>query len=263
MKTMFGKVACIGLLALASATYAVAGSVLIVTGSSGTSEPDTTFAVYTNLQTLHEAVGNTVTLSSDIPVDLSSYSQVWDIRFSPVFALTAAQQAEYLAYLQAGGGMFIMGENSGFMDRNNSILSLITAAGGGTLTFNGNLAQTQDVIAPFTGPNTVTQVTYAASGGVDGKGTGDWITQVSGQNQGSGVAFGKGDLANAELGALTVIFDVNFMQNGYYLPGSQDLTKNLIGFVQGEVEGVPDSASTAFALLFGLAGLAFCKRRIS
>jgi len=61
--------------------------------------------------------------------------------------------------------MFVMGENSGFATRNNSVLALIAAAGGGTLTFTTPNA-TQTVVAPFTGPNPVASLFYLAPGGV-------------------------------------------------------------------------------------------------
>jgi len=109
--------------ALAMASYANAGSVLIINGSTGTSEPGTTAAITNNLQTLHQAVGNTVTVVSDIPVNFAGYSQIWDIRFSNNFAMTVAQQNQYLGFLQGGGGMFLMGENSFFMDRNTAAFS--------------------------------------------------------------------------------------------------------------------------------------------
>lgn len=75
----------IGAMALMISGSALAGSVLIVNGSSSTTEPDTTAAITSNLSTLHTAVGNTVTVSSDIPTDLSGYAQIWDIRFSDHF----------------------------------------------------------------------------------------------------------------------------------------------------------------------------------
>lgn len=237
---------------------------MIINGSSGTSEAGTTSSITTNLDTLHQAVGNTVTISDGIPADLSPYSQVWDIRFSNNFALSVSDRALYGGFLGAGGGMFVMGENSGFMDRNNSILSLISEVGGGNLNF-ALPNSSQDVISPFTGPNPVTQVNYAAPGGVDGNGSGDWITKVNGLEQGTGVAWGVGDLSNAQLGALTVIFDVNFMQLNAGTD-QENLTKNLIGFVQGEVEPppppvnrVPDSGHTL--ALLGLSVFALLTAR--
>jgi len=238
-----------------------AGNVLIINGSSQTSEPGTTSAITTNLQTLHQAVGNTVTISDSVPANLAGYGQIWDIRFSNSLPITAGQQAQYLSFLAAGGGMFVMGENSGFTTRNDSVLALITAAGGGTLGFT-TPNSTQTVVGPFTGPNPVSQITYAAPGGVgtNAPGTGDWIT-VDNNGNGTGIAFSVGDLANAQAGALTVIFDVNFMMNQYDVPNSQNLTKNLIGFVGGQVDRTPDAGSTLALLAGSLVFLAYFRRK--
>ena len=130
--------------------------------------------------------------------------------------------------------MFVMGENDGFPTRNNSVLSLIQAAGGGSLTFTSP-SSTQDVLSPFDMPNPIPDgnVTYAAPGGVTSSGTGQFIT-VDSNGNGTGVAFGKGDLGNAPNGVLTTIFDVNFMQAVFDQPDSQNLLKNLIGFIDEE-----------------------------
>lgn len=242
---------------------ASAGNVLIINGSSGTSEPGTTGSITTQLQTLHEAVGNVVTVSSSNPGDYSGYAQIWDIRFSNEFALSGAEQTAYVNYLAGGGGMFVMGENSNFSSRNDSVLSLISSAGGGSLGYLTPGVE-QTVLAPFTGPNAVSTVSYAAPGGVSSNGSGEWIT-VDANGNGTGVAWGVGDLANAQLGALTVIFDVNFMMTTAEF-NSVQLTKNLIGFISDEVEppvgGVPEPATWAMLLTgFGAVGFAARRRR--
>ena len=126
--TSFKVKSIVAVAALAAAASASAGEILIVSGLSGSSEISTTTEVLDNLKSLHTAVGNNVTVSDLLPADLSGFKQVWDIRFDQ--ALNAAAQSEYTSFLQAGGGLFLMGENAGFMSRNDSILSLISSLGG-------------------------------------------------------------------------------------------------------------------------------------
>jgi hypothetical protein len=252
------------LLAASMVTVSTAADaqVLIINGASGTSEPSTTAAITTNLTNLFNAIGVNPTVVDGVPASLAGFSQVWDIRFSNNFALGATDQSLYLGFLQGGGGMFVMGENSNFMTRNNSVLALISAAGGGNLGFVVP-TQTQTVHAPFNQPNPVSQVTYAAAGGVDGTGTGQWITSNAAGTQGSGVAFGVGTLANAQLGALTTIFDVNFMMNTYG-PDVQNLTKNLVGFVEDQVPTPPSVVPEPMSMVLlgtGLVGIVAARRR--
>lgn len=120
--------------------------------------------------------------------------------------------------------------------------------------------------SPFTGPNAVSSVNYAASGCFDSHGTGQWITARADDSVGAGIAFGVGSLSGAMAGALTSILDVNFMMNQYDLPASQNLTKNLIGFVGDQVDppnGVPEPGTLALFSLAALgAGLASRRRKV-
>jgi len=254
MKTL-KHLLCVAGLALSGTVSA--GPILIINGADQTTEVGTTSALTANLQALHLAVGNTVTIVDSLLADISGYSQVWDVRFFNAAALDSAAQNTYIDYLGNGGGLFLMGENSSFMDRNNSVLELIELLGGGDLGFNSCFDGTQTVHAPFTGPNAVSEVTYAASGCFMDNGTGQWITSRADGSMGSGVAFGVGSLSNAMAGALTTILDVNFMMNQFDLPNSQELTKNLIGFIGDQVDPGTDIPAPASILLFaaGLAGL--------
>lgn len=254
------KMLCSALL-LGVVSSAYAGPVLIVSGSSTTSELGTTNAVVDNLSNLHTQAGNVVTIVDGLPTSLVGYSQVWDVRFN--FGLDAGAITAFSDFLGSGGGLFLMGENSSFMERNNSILSLISSLGGGDLGFNACFDGTQTVRDPFNGPNVVSSVSYAAAGCFNNKGSGQWITARADDSTGSGIAFSVGSLSFAPKGALTSILDVNFMMNSFDLPNSQNFTKNLIQFVGDQVEppsGVPEPSVLA---LFGIAALgAFSARRL-
>ena len=254
----FTAATLLGVTAFASPAFA--GTILIVNGASNTSEPNTTSSITTQLSNLEVGVGNTVTVVDTTPIDISNYSQVWDIRFSNSSPITSAVQSQYVTYLQNGGGMFAMGENSNFTTRNSSVISLIAAAGGGSLTFT-TPGDSQTVYAPFTGPTPVTSIGYYAAGGVTTFGTGQWISANA--TGGSGVAFAKGTLANAQNGSLTALFDVNFMQTD--APSDQAaLLKNLVGFVGAQVSppAVPEPATWGMMILgFGAVGAAMRRRR--
>lgn len=209
------------LLTLACAAHA--SNVLIVNGASATSEPGTTASITTNLPAVcfpgTAAVPPTDTVTvvdtlAGVANPLSSYDQIWDIRFANSSPLTATDQAAYTAYLQGGGKMFVMGENNSFITRNNSILAWLNTLGGGALTFvNSN--STQTVESPFNAtPNAMTTVTYAMPGGVTTPGSGQWITYDDVYNSGgAAVAWPTGTLTNAPAGSLSVVLDVNFMMN--------------------------------------------------
>lgn len=261
MKAFGNLVACAALALLPS--LAAAQNILIVNGSSGTSEPGTTLNITNNLTTLHQAVGNIVTVADGIPMNFTGFSQIWDIRFSNTFALTGLQQTQYLTYMQSGGRVFMMGENNSFSTRNGSIFSLILAAGGGNLGNGGSgncPADAQTVNAPFNGPNAVNAITYACAGAFNGFGTGQWISNAG--SIGAGVAWTIGALTNATAGSLTSILDVNFME-GNRTAAMQDLTKNLIGFVNNPPPqaGVIPEPSTYALMATGFAGLIVISRR--
>lgn len=267
MRRLTLAIATAVLLAPAWAPSGANGAVaLIINGALGTTEPETTAAITANLNDLLTAAGFATTIRDDVPVtldDLVGYDQVWDVRFSNNQPLTDGDRGLYLSYLQSGGGMFVMGENQDFAIRNASVLDFINNTGAGLLGFT-EPADTQTVLAPFTGPNAVTEITFAAPGGVgvDAPGTGQFIT-VDANGAGTGLAFGAGAMPNAPTGTLAVVFDVNFMENNpdFDAAHAQPLLKNLIGFIDRETNtNVPAPATVVVWSILGLMGLIYCRR---
>jgi hypothetical protein len=175
--------------------------------------------------------GYTVVTNTGVPGgSLAGYKQVWDIRYNNTTPLTGSDVTAYMTYLTGGGSLFVMGENSSFITRDNSIIPLITAAGGGTVTIlqAANSLNLQTVAAPFTGPVALTTVTFAAIGGYSSFGNARLVS-VDANGVAGGIVFPPGSLTNAPLGTLITILDVNFLTAG--VGSSQSLTDNLIAYL--------------------------------
>jgi hypothetical protein len=184
--------------------------------------------VTNNLTTKLVSAGFTVTTSVGVPASsLSGYQQIWDLRYNNTTPLSASDILAYKGYLNGGGSLFVMGENMGFITRDNSIVSLISSAGGGTITMT-NASDHETAQSPFTGPDTVSSLTFLAAAGTASPGDGAFIAKGS-DNIGAGIVFGPGSLANAPSGTLMVVFDVNFLQ-GSATSDLQALTNNMIGY---------------------------------
>jgi large repetitive protein len=191
----------------------------------------------------HEAMGNTVTQTSDASGDLSNFRQVWDIDL-PNFdnattsgVIPTARIATYLQYLEDGGSLFLMGELSFMTGRNNSVKSAIDAFGGGTFRLNNgsdpipNNFQTVSIAAPFNATLAVGTVELCAMGWFGGTGSGTpFITGSNSVGQGVtvGVHWGRGSLSEAPAGELVVVMDSNLFgpaQVSTYDGGGNPITK--------------------------------------
>lgn len=68
--------------------------------------------------------------------------QIWDLRFdndsgNTSDALTPAQQTAFLNYVAGGGALLLLGDNDGFPDRNNGIVSIVNTVATGTFAASG------------------------------------------------------------------------------------------------------------------------------
>lgn len=221
----FGRAAMIAGLSVIAPAWAHADNVLIVNGSSRTGEPATTSSITSNLSGKLSLRGNDVTVSDGLTANLGGYSQVWDLRFSNSSPLSTTEQSQYMSFMNNGGKLFVMGENSSFPTRNTSILSLINSAGGGTITLSGERSVATQTLADGSG-----SVTYRAADVALSAGAGQYLSTLP-NGAGSAVAWQKGRLASAPNGALAVVFDVNFMQlDGS--AGEQALLNQVLGLIE-------------------------------
>src|SRR5205809_5230308 len=179
-------------------SLAVGRPVLVVHDGTGGTEAD----VVGNLSGKLAAAGYTVTTNVGVPRGrLAANKQIWDVRFNNTTPLTPGDITAYISYLASGGSVFVMGENLGFLTRDNSIVNLIQAAGGGGITITTpNNAQT--VQAPFVGPIAVaSSVAFLAAAGTSAAGSLSFITKDAG-NIGAAILYGPGALSNAPAGSL-------------------------------------------------------------
>lgn len=174
------------------------------------------------------------TYSTLAPTNLSTYSQVWDLGANRV--ISSGLVSAYTTYLQGGGTLFLMGENTGFgATRNTAIQTFVgTTLGGGALAITNPITNTQTVASQFRIVNSNTTVDFPASAKFSSFGTGTCITSDC-----SAVAWGVGTLANAPLGTVISVLDVNFLQTSYHsisLNGTSDFTDNLIGYLAQQAQ---------------------------
>ncbi len=188
----------------------------------------------------------TTQVPSDLTGSLSNYKQVWDVRMNA--PLESAVGTSYLDYLNGAGGLFLLGENSGFALRNNSIVNFIIGVGGGDVQYGGGLVTSQYVTDVFNGaatvvPDSLTSFYVPASGTFATAGNGVFITTdgPGGTGAGTGIAFGAGSLQNAPTGRLLTYLDVNTFQANFYnaTPALRSLIDRMIGFVAGTVTVTP------------------------
>jgi hypothetical protein len=192
-------------------TVVAAPKPLIVTGTSIDTSPIKD--VIANLNFIMKAAILNVQTSTGVPAgSLSGYAQIWDIRYDNTTPLTPEDITSYTTYLAGGGTLVVIGENISFDIRNNSISSLISALGGGSITILGNSSDAETVQPPFNSPNSITTVSYDASAYTGDHGTGTFITERAGGTTGSALYFKRGTLSNATAGRLMVVFDVNWME---------------------------------------------------
>ena len=195
--TLFGLV-----LWMALTSKAEADSVLVLHQNYG--------GAHTNIGSRLYTEGHTITYSTgSVPTDVSSYQQIWDLRYNNTYA--ASEVTVLDNFVKNGGFLMMNGENSSFASRNSSIASVVSATGGGTLTF-GSGSNSYTVINTAFSDDTGT-VTGAAGSSLSNS-QGQYVFKTSGGVIG-GMIWQSADLGSGYTGAIFVTADINLWDSTY------------------------------------------------
>jgi hypothetical protein len=184
-------------------------------GSSYINDVRPDSGIYPSIAARETTAGYTTKLISTytnfLAEDLSKYAHIWDIGYDTRLSDTAVQN-KYLEYLQNGGAVFFLGENSNFITRNNDICSMILLAGGGpyvSVTNTGYGVISASTASEFLLASSNGAVTFYAPGQFNDIGSGTPFTTGGLE----AVMWKTGSLANAEKGAIVAVLDVNFLSS--------------------------------------------------
>ena len=183
---------------------------------------------HTNIKSQLEADGYTVTLSTSGSVAsnlASSYDVVYDLKYNSNCGSTC--KTNYQSFVQNGGVLVIVGENSNFSGRNNNIDGLITNKFGGTVTLVGNTngcsipcssGQINNSNTISSSNTTVTDSNYTSLGhypyGQYFTGDGTWVAK-NGNGQVLWMRWSGSELPSGYTGAVYITFDINQFESAF------------------------------------------------
>lgn len=188
--------------------------------------PDTD--LYPVIEARGIALGYEVDLVSSYSVlnitDLANYSQLWDLGYASPYTTNPSNPTTRLRqYIQSGGALFILGENSAFQPRDNEIGQFIETLGGGSGITEGtidfNYSRTLTIKNEFLIENNNNQVAFARPGVFTNFGFGTPMTTqafpITGELHYPAVMWKTGSLTVAPIGTVMSILDLNFIVGVY------------------------------------------------
>ena len=171
-----------------------------------------------NISARENTAGYAVTVLTSyysfLSADLSKYAHIWDIPFATDTPNSVS--LKYLSYLQTGGAVFLLGENSGFNIRNQGICNIVSVAGGGTITVSTQepTSVLTTILEPeFLLKNNNNIVTFYAPGDFRVIGTGTPMMSGFPTAQMPAVMWKTESLVNAPKGAIVSVLDINFLSS--------------------------------------------------
>ena len=193
------------------------------------------------------AAGHTVTYMTSDPTaaQMANYKQIWDVRYSTAISGTLA--TNYDNFVKNSGFLYLTTENPGCCaNRNNSVASFISAAGGGSTTIGGNVSNSLTVVNTtyITAGKTITM----AAGSLITNSKGTWLFKDTSGNVAVMMWVGNaGALGTGYTGTIMVVTDINWTDATYFSANNSASLDNLIsGIVYGTVQGtISSSGNTA------------------
>jgi len=187
---------------MALTTKADADSVLVIHQNYG--------GAHTNIGSRLTTEGHTVTYSTSTSLpSITGYDQIWDLRYG--YGYSGSEVSTLDTFVKNGGFLMMNGENAGFATRNNAIASVVSTAGGGTLTY-GSGANSYTVINSDFSDDTGT-VTGAAGSSLTNS-QGQYLFKTSSGVIG-GMIWQSADLGSGYSGAIMVTADINLWDTSY------------------------------------------------
>ena len=213
---------------------------------------------YTDSKTGLEAKGYTVTGSTSTTVASASTLANYDVVFDQLYNNNCGStcRANYDTYVKDGGTLVIVGENSNFSSRNNTVISLIENKFGGTLDLGSNVYGGANY---STADNTVnTSISDADDGGqyiygssIASTSDGVWVAKT-----GSAVIWMMwrgSSLPSGYTGSVIVTFDINQFQANYDTSATWEFFDDVVYYgINGEMESSGPTTTTSTGTSSGI-----------
>ena len=191
---------------------------------------------YSSWQSRLEADSHNVTAGSTLPSDVSSYEMLIDFRYSA--AISSSDETKMETVLANDGTVVLIGENTNFTTRNNSIQALLRQwTGDNTITYStseyigyvGDDYQLSDTNVLSSLPGNWAYLNFAAGGVITDLGDdGEYIAKNSDGQIGVAMWRGTALTVNYQGGVVIVITDVNHASGSYYTADNTEFIDSLI-----------------------------------
>jgi hypothetical protein len=177
-----------------------------------------------------------VTVGTSLPSNVSSYEMLIDFRYTT--AISSSDETAMETVLTNDGTVVLIGENSNFATRNNSIQALLRQwTGDNTITYHatqyigydGDDEQLSDTNVLSSLPGDWSYLNFAAGGVITDLGDdGEYIAKNSDGQIGVAMWRGTALTANYQGGVVIVITDVNHASGSYYTADNTEFIDSLI-----------------------------------